>query len=300
MRRQFMRSKKIISAVLIAALAVVITGCAGRSPAKKNGFTIVTSFYPMYISALNVAGGVKGVSVVDMTKPSTGCLHDYQFTTGDLTTLESASAFVINGAGMETFMDKVVAQLPKLKVVNATTGIKLIKDADGEDNPHVWVSVTDDITQVQNIAKGLEADDPAHAAAYRANAAAYVAKLQSLRTDMHAALDNVKIRDIITFHEAFPYFAQEFNLKIDAVIERDPGTAPTPLQLAQTIDIVKKTGCDALFAEPQYPQDAANAIAAETGAKIYSLDPAVSGPETPGAYINIMRLNLKTLKEALD
>jgi zinc transport system substrate-binding protein len=295
-----MRLRKSMILAAVIAVAVLTAGCARQTAVKKNGFTIVTSFYPMYISTLNVAQHIKGVTVVNMTKPSTGCLHDYQFTTGDLTTLEGADTFVINGAGMEAFMSKVTAQLPKLKVVDASSGIKLMKDADGEYNAHVWVSVTDDITQVENIAAGLEASDPAHADEYKANAQTYVAKLQSLRTDMHAALDHVKIRDIIPFHEAFPYFAQEFNLNIAAVIERDPGTAPTPLQLSQAIDIVKKTGCKALFAEPQYPEDAARAIAVETGAKIYSLDPAVSGPDNPDAYITIMRSNLKTLKEALD
>lgn len=254
----------------------------------------------MYISTLNVAKDIPGVRVVNMTKPTTGCLHDYQFTTGDLTTLESADAFVVNGAGMESFMGKVTSQLPRLKVVRASDGIRLLKDADGEYNAHVWVSVTDDIKQVENIAAGLEADDPTHADAYRANAQAYIAKLQTLRDDMHEALDHVKIRDIITFHEAFPYFAQEFNLRIASVIERDPGAEPTPQQLSQTIDIVERTKCKALFAEPQYSTDAARAIATETGAKVYSLDPAVSGLYQDNAYIDIMRKNLNVLKEALD
>ena len=300
-----MRKPKRIIAIFAAAamLAAALAGCAVRGSAdgadKKRGYTIVTSFYPIYISALNIAGGINGVRVVDMTKPSTGCLHDYQFTTGDMETLESANVFVINGAGMESFLGRVTSQIPRLRTINASSGIPLIRGSDGEYNAHVWVSVSDDMAQVENIAAGLERYDPEHADKYRSNSAAYIEKLSALRGDMHAALDGVKNRNIVTFHEAFPYFADEFGLEISAVIERDPGTEPTPRQLGDTINIVKKTGCRALFAEPQYSQAAAKDIMLETDAKMYYLDPAVSGPDNPEAYINIMRKNLKVLREAL-
>ena len=300
-----MKKPKRIIAIFAAAamLAAALAGCAVRGSAdgkdKKRGYTIVTSFYPIYISALNIAGGINGVRVVDMTKPSTGCLHDYQFTTGDMETLESANVFVINGAGMESFLGRVTSQIPRLRTINASSGIPLIRGSDGEYNAHVWVSVSDDMAQVENIAAGLERYDPEHADKYRSNSAAYIEKLSALRGDMHAALDGVKNRNIVTFHEAFPYFAKEFGLEISAVIERDPGTEPTPRQLGDTINIVKKTGCRALFAEPQYSQAAAKDIMLETDAKMYYLDPAVSGPDNPEAYINIMRKNLKVLREAL-
>jgi zinc transport system substrate-binding protein len=293
-------SKRIAAAALAAALIpALLAGCSAPRAAKKY-YTVVASFYPVYISALNIAGGVDGVRVVNMTRPTTGCLHDYQITSGDMQTIESADVFVINGAGMESFLTRVTKQMPKLATVNASEGIELIRGSDGEYNAHVWVSVSDDIKEVENIAAGLQKNDPAHARQYRQNAEKYIAKLTALRSDMHAALDGVKNRRIITFHEAFPYFASEFGLETAAVIERDPGAEPTPKQLAQVIDTVKSTGCRALFAEPQYSQAAARAISAETGAKIYYLDPAVSGPDRADAYIDIMRNNLKVLKEALD
>jgi zinc transport system substrate-binding protein len=104
---------------------------------------------------------------------------------------------------------------------------------------------------------------------------------------------------IITFHEAFPYFAREFGLIIAAVVEREPGSAPNARELAESIDSIKKKEVKALFSEPQYPASAADAIARETGMKIYVLDPAVTGPDDPDAYISIMEQNLKTLQEAL-
>lgn len=295
-----------ITALLLSSVTL-LSACGGQSPAapekKTDGktITIVTSFYPIYISAMNVAKDVPGVKVVNMTQQTTGCLHDYQLIPDDLKTLSEAQVFIINGAGMEAFMDKVVSQLPNLKVIEASKGIPLIKGEGAEgDNPHVWVSISNDIQQTKNIGLQLAALDPDHAAQYSANTTAYVGKLEELQGRMHQTLDGVENRDIITFHEAFPYFAQEFKLNIVAVIEREPGSEPSPAELAETIETVRQAKIKALFAEPQYPTKAAETIANETGAKVFILDPLVTGPMEPDAYIKIMEANLKTLEEALN
>ena len=301
---------KILSSLLMLVLSLALVGCGGtdkaaEKPADKKPaqpFRIVTSFYPMYVATINITQGVDGVEVHNMTKPQTGCLHDYQLMTEDMKTLENADAFVINGAGMEDFMDKVTEQQKNLKVIDASRGIKLIHDEEG-DNPHVWLSVTDAIQQVRNIADQLKKADPAHADAYEKNAAAYIENLTSLKTEMHAALDNVPHKDIVTFHEAFPYFAEEFHLNIIGVVEREPGTEPTPTELQETIEQVKGLSAKVLFTEPQYSPAAAETIARETGAKIYTLDPVVTGEATPAAkdaYLDTMRKNMNTLKEALQ
>lgn len=300
-----MVSRLIRTFLFILTAVVLLSGC-GREDGAANrggeGFTIVTSFYPMYISTINVAKDIPGVEVINMTKPQTGCLHDYQLSPEDLKTLEKADAFVINGAGMEAFMDKVISQQRDLKIVEAGKGIEVIRDANGEENPHVWVSISDAILQVENISGQLASIDTANALKYRSNADAYIKKLDGLREKMHRSLDGIKNKNIITFHEAFPYFAKEFGLNIAAVIEREPGTSPSPRELEDTIDIVKDSGIKALFAEPQYPAKTADMIAAETGARVYDLDPAVTGEAKPEAYddyLNIMEQNLKSLEEAL-
>ena len=298
--------KRILSIfALLSLLSLALAGCGTSSaPEKKTAegpFRIVTSFYPMYIATINITQGIDGVEVTNMTKPQTGCLHDYQLATGDLKTLEKADAFVINGAGMEAFLDKVVSQQKALKIIDASKDIPLLKDGD-EENPHVWLSVTHAITQVKNIADQLAAADPKHADAYRKNAAAYVQKLETLKKEMHAALDPLPHKDIVTFHEAFPYFAQEFGLHIVAVIEREPGSEPTPEELKETIEKVKELPVKVLFTEPQYSPKAAEAIARETGAKIYTLDPVVTGEANDAAkdaYITTMGKNQATLAEAL-
>ena len=169
-------------------------------------------------------------------------------------------------------------------------------------NPHVWVSISKNIEEVSNIAKELSAFDPNHASEYEANADAYIAKLENLRTEMHAALDNVNNKDIITFHEAFPYFAEEFNLNIAGVIEVEPDSEPSAKEVENIISIINEKNIKALFTEPQYSSKIADTIAKETGASIYTLDPIVTGDANEDAYddyIVKMQENLNTLKEAL-
>jgi len=190
--------------------------------------------------------------------------------------------------------------LSRVKIIEASAGMPLIK-GDGEigDNPHVWVSVSGAMQQVNNIAAGLIKHDPEHALQYRANADKYLARLDSLRAKMHRELKPAAGRDIITFHEAFPYFAQEFGLNVAAVVEREPGSEPSAAELAQTIKLIRQKKIKALFAEPQYPAKAAQAIARETGAKVYTLDPVSTGPLDPNAYIKAMEKNLEVLQRAL-
>ena len=114
-------------------------------------------------------------------------------------------------------------------------------------------------------------------------------------------LDPLAGTRIVTFHEAFPYFAKEFGFDIVAVIEREPGSEPGAGELAKTMDLIREKRVSALFTEPQYSPKAAETIANETGAKVYSLDPFVTGTEDAPAdsYETAMLKNMDELKLAL-
>ena len=301
-----MRKRFLLCALLLAA-ALTLSGCAAGMPdapqqpaQEQSNFTVVASFYPMYVLTANVVDGIPGVQVLSMAEQQTGCLHDYQLLPADMKALEKADVFVINGAGMESFMSRVSEQFADLTVITASDGIDMISDAQGNVNAHVWLDPVRAAQQVKNIAAGLAEADPAHAEAYTKNGDAYADNLTSLGNDLRAQLADVGSRDIITFHEAFPYFAEAFDLNVAAVIEREPGSEPTTQEIAQTVDLVREKGIGALFVEPQYPDRAAETIARETGAGIYTLDPIVTGDLSKDAYEQKMRENAKTLAEALN
>ena len=293
---------KTIFLLSLLTITFFVAGCGGNSDDGK--LHIVTSFYPMYLDAINIAGGVEGVEVTNLTASQTGCLHDYQLTTEDMKKLEKADIFIVNGLGMENFLDKVTAENKNLKIIDASQSdeIFLLKDGD-EVNPHVWMSVTYAMQQVKTISSKLCELDEKHSDAYKKNTLDYLNKLSDLRDEMHFALDNLPNKDIVTFHEAFPYFAAQFKLNIAGVIEREPGTEPTPQELADTIQVVNSLPAKVLFTEPQYSPKAAETIARETGAEIFTLDPVTTGeavPENADAYINAMEKNMLTLVKALD
>lgn len=296
----FINKLKVLS--FIVFLLLFLTSCNSGKIVDNSNFTIVTSFYPIYITTINITKDVPGVEVVNLTEAQTGCLHDYTISPKDIKFLEKSDALIINGAGMESFIDKVLAQQSSLKIIDASKDIQLVKDLNGELNPHVWVSVTESINQVNNIVNQLSQIDPTNAKMYDNNAKDYISKLEVLKQEMHNSLDGIKNKDIITFHEAFCYFAKEFDLNTVAVIEREPGSEPSSKELEDVINIVNQHQIKALFAEPQYQTKAADIIAKETGAKVYRLDPIVTGDANPEAindYISKMKNNMKVLIEAL-
>jgi len=281
----------------IALFAGFCAACPG-SLWSSEPLRIVTSFYPVYVAALNVTAGVPGVEVSNLASPHIGCLHDYQLTAGDVRRLADADILLVNGAGMEPFLGKVAQQSPKVRVVEVSEGIPLL-----DDNPHVWVSFEGARRQTENIAAALAAAAPDRADAFRANASAYNASLSALEEKMRAALAPYAGTPIVTFHQAFPYFARDFDLDLAGEIEREPGAEPSARELADTVKLVRERKVKALFAEPQFPDKSAQVVARETGVRVYSLDPVVTGPSDPaearGAYLRAMEKNLEVLQEAL-
>jgi len=307
-------------ALLLALLLLAL-------PAGAMGEKVVTSFFPIYVFALNLTQGLDGVTVESLTAPETGCLHDYQLQTGDMKLLDRADVFLINGAGMEGYLANVFDVFPELLVVDASLGVELLEsclehahgheheedeeeeDADVEHdhahelNAHIWLDAQNAALMAANLAQGLMEQLPEHADAIAANRDAYILRLNALDAEMKAALSGLPHADIITFHEAFPYFAEAYGLHVAAVLNHEPEDALSPRALAELCHTVEHLGAPPLFIEPQYEDTAAQTVARETGAPIYTLDPIVTGPtgEIPLTYYeDTMRVNLAVLLEALD
>ena len=281
-------------------------------PAASLGETIVTSFYPIWLLALNLADGVPELEVRNLAAPGTGCLHDYQLQTGDMKVLSEADLFLVNGAGMESYLDHVFSAFPDLPVAEAAAGIPLLTETDtltigeneddGEINAHIWLSAANAAVMAENLAKAMEAQFPDRQEKIEDNRKALQARLLALDQELREGLSGLPRKGIITFHEAFPYFARAYGLDIVAVVNREPGETLTPAQLAQLAEAIVALDAPPLFVEPQYEDLSARTLAAETGAAIYTLDPVVTGPEEdvpPDYYETVMRRNMETLREAL-
>ena len=116
-------------------------------------------------------------------------------------------------------------------------------------------------------------------------------------------LQRLSRRDIVTFHEAFPYFAAAYDLHVAAVVNKEPGEVLTPAQMGELVREIIRLGNPPLFVEPQYTDLSAQTLSRETGSSVYTLDPMVTGPETDvplNYYETVMLHNSETLMEALS
>ena len=293
--------RKILYLCLSLLMVFLLTGCS----AAAENIQVMATFYPVYILAENVLSGVDGVTLSSMTPPSTGCLHDYQLLTSDMKALAKAQALLVNGAGMESFLPDLEAQFPNLRVVDCSQGVELLEEEEEDDhdhgdyNAHIWLAPENAIRMVENLRDGLSALLPEKSEQISANTEAYIARLQALDAELREAIAALPRKQIVTFHEAFPYFARAYGLEVAAVVALEPDEPISPRMLKQVIEQVKSAGIPPLFSEPQYENTALRTIAQETGAKVYELDPLVTGDGSLTAYEDVMRRNLTVLQEAL-
>ena len=111
--------------VLFVALLICLTGCSRTNNQNTDDFNIVTSFYPIYVFTKNITRDIPGVTVTNMSSNHDGCLHDYSLTTTDMKSLSNADAFIINGAGLEEFLEKAYEANPSINIIDSSENIKL-------------------------------------------------------------------------------------------------------------------------------------------------------------------------------
>lgn len=295
------------------ALASLSTACRQTAPTSQPAAspkTIVCSFVPMYVFARNIVGDTPDLRVELMIPASLGCPHDYELSTTDARRLQQASAVVLSG-GLETFAGDAVRRLnPAAPQIEAWNGCSLIKSDEiahddhvhaGESNPHVWLSPTEAIRQVQNIAAGLAAAFPQHRAEFLANADRYIQRLEAVRSDLAAAKSNMHRKQIVTSHDAFAYLARDLGLDVVAVLSTSPRQEPSSAELARIVKTIRAKHAAAVFCEPRGERVVAETVARESGVPLFELDTLTTATDDPPLdyYEQRMRTNLKTLAEAL-
>ena len=295
-----MKNKYVFVTVMLAVLLFLGVGLTeiyvNHTEEKEDGqYTVVTSFYPMYIAALNVVGENDHIRLENLSEPQTGCLHDYQLTPADMQLLSTADAFIINGGGIESFLGEVAEQYPDLTIINASEQVDLI-----EDNAHAWMNIEDYMTQVKTIEAELSAADPADAEHFSENTEAYLAKLSSLKEQADAVKPLTEGKNIVIFHEAYEYVAEEFGMQVSYVMDLDEERQVSAGEVADVVRTVTDGGVRVILAEELYGKDMGDTVESETDAKICYLDTLVRGDYDADSYLNAMQQNITLLKEAFS
>lgn len=317
-------NKKTIK-LLMALIIVAIVGSfivyiyieKGETEEKNDVSQIsaVTSFYPTYIIALNITDQIPELKVNSLTDFSAGCLHDYQLTTGDMKILSTADVFLMNGGGMEGYIEEVVENYPDLNIVNISMDIPMLDsdEHEGEVNPHVWLDPTRYSEQISNMKDGLVQYVESHAdlsqetknkviQQLNTNAEAYLEKVSVLEKELNDLQATVKESDrnqkVVIFHETFTYIADRVGLDVAHTVEIDSDTSLSAGEIAEVIDLVKKEQIEFLFTEEQYGSSITDRIEEETEAIAYVIDSAVTGDGSKDSYLEAMNKNLEFLREA--
>ena len=294
-------NKALAAIAAIVCVCVMLTGCTYVQPAQGSTL-VVASFYPVYIFTLNLVEGTD-IRVESLTRQSVGCLHDYRLLTGDVRLLSDADLFVMNGAGLESFTQDLLERLPELKTVDSSVSAELLyseQDAASHlsnANSHIWMSVKNAQVQVNNICAALKQLCPDYASVLEANRAAYISRLEQLHKQLEESSRVLGDVPVITFHEAYDYMARELALNIVGSIESDEGGEPTARELGELTRLIADKQVRALYVEPDYTGSAAGILAAETGARVLTLNPVTSGEATLTAYEDIMRGNIAIITE---
>lgn len=317
------KTKKVILFTLVLVQLLFPSIVPSASAQQEKPVIILTSFFPVYAMVKNLTVDVQGIEVYNVAQMEGGCLHDYQLATEDMKLMAKGSILCINGGGMESFLGLIADQFPALTTIDASPNIELIFDEEhthidheehGESeeesheghehliNAHFWLDVKNTITMVENLSKGLQGSIPLQAEKINKNELAYVKRLTVLDEELKRGFENIAKNDIITFHEAFPYFAKAYGFNIVSVIAKEPDEGLTPKELTDLIKTINEHPGIPLFVEPQYPSLAAETAAKETGSPIYTLDPLVSGNEENVLtyYEEGMRQNMKALLTAME
>lgn len=296
--------------LVIAGVWLLMTFVPRKSqPAKTapggDRLKVIATIFPLADIAKQVGG--ERVNVITIL-PIGASPHTFEPAPQQMKELSDSKLFLKVGAGLDFWADNIIksASQPDLKTVVASEGIHLIEgDEHGHEhengNPHIWLDPVLVKRIVDKIEKSLVILDPEGAIYYQKMATDYLQELDRLDAEIKKKVAGFRVRKYITFHPAWAYFGLRYGIKEAGVIEETPGREPTPRQVKAIIDNIRKSGIKAVFAEPQFSSRTAEAIAENTGAKVLFLDP-IGNPEVPdrNTYLNLMRYNLKVMKEAME
>lgn len=292
---------------LVVGLVIAACGQTADAPASK---TMATASFLADI-AQNVAGD--RLTVVPLL-PAGVEPHGYQPTPSDVTRIAKSTVLIINGSGLEEFLDRMLANAGGTRtIINASAGLTMRERKPGErrsdhgeeGDPHFWLDPVQVIRYAENIRDGFSQADPVGATAYAQNAEAYIKRLQELDDWIRAQVQTIPARDrlLVTNHESLGYFADRYGFTVVGTVLQSASTtaSPTAQELAALIGDIRRSGARALFLETGASPQLARQIAQETGVRVVQdlNTHAVSKDGGAGSYIDMMRQTAGKIVEAL-
>lgn len=292
-----------LNILALALGAAVIAGCSTGTAgsAEPSGLHVVATTTVFADLVQNVAGERATVTSII---PAGAGPEDYEPKPDDARSLAGADLIVSNGVGLDDFLDELIAAAGEGDASRLVLGEGLEPIVDnGEENPHFWLDPSIVAGHyVPAIVEALSGLDPGGAATFQANGAAYTEQVRGLDSANQEKIDTIPAADrkLVTFHDAFPYFARHYGFELVGVIVENVGQEPTAAELADLVDRVRDAGVKAVFSEAQFSPTLAEALADEAGVQVVTtLYNDTVGPPPADSYLKMMEWNVDEIVKAL-
>jgi ABC-type Zn uptake system ZnuABC Zn-binding protein ZnuA len=240
--------------------------------------------------------------------------HTFQPTPDTIKTLTQARVVFFNGSGLEEWWDKTIksARRPDVPVVELSKGLATLRMAGhghgghrhGEEaDPHAWLDPVLVKTYVERIRDAVAKADPVNATAYADRARAYSVQLDELDSWIRGQVEQIPTdrRKLVTFHDAFQYFAKRYGLAVKGYVVSSPGKEPSARALSELVRRIRQEKVPAVFAEADFNAKVLDALGKDAGVKVVTnlYDGSLSDGPPADTYINLMRHNVTTMVNAL-
>lgn len=304
-----MRRSTRLAAVTVGGLFVTLApwGCA--PPARPEGPPlVVVTIFPVADLVRMVGGDAVRVETL---LPPRASLHTWEATPAQIRSLEGAAAYVTVGGGLDVWLEGLGAEAPGLHTLRITDGMELRPasedhghshgEEEGTGDPHVWLDpllMRDHV--LPRITGLLLRVAPESEEALRARSVAAADSLTALDAYVRRTLAPREVDSFVATHDAWWYFGERYGLHALGNLYERPGHEPSARGLARIVDGARAAGLEAVLSEPQLSQTAAQALAAEVGARVIEVDP-LGGPGLDGreTYLDLMRFNAHAFARAM-
>jgi manganese/iron transport system substrate-binding protein len=291
---------------LLVGITILLAACESRPSATQNASPqkmVVVTTMTVLGDLIQQVGGEK-VEVQALVPPG-GDVHTYQPTPEDITRVSQARIVFYNGVHLEDWLDGTIrsASKPDLPIVVLAEGIPVIQEAGEEPNPHLWLDVANAERYVEKIRDGLSRVDSRNAGYYADRAKSYLGQLDELDKWIQGEVETLPKarRKLVTFHDAFPYFAKRYGFDLVGFVVESPGKEPSARETTALVRRIKRERVPAIFAESQFSPKLMEVLAKDAGVRVITSlydDSLSSGPEA-NTYIAMMKYDTNQVVNAL-
>ncbi len=289
--------RQLLGLGLIAAMAVL-----GPGPVQaQEKFRVVTTFTIIQDIAQNVAGDAAVVESI--TRPGAE-IHNYQPGPRDIVKAQEADLVLWNGMNLEQWFERFFQNVRDVPQAVLSDGVEPMGIAEGpytgKPNPHAWMSPANALIYVENIRRALAEHDPANAAIYDANAAAYSEQIRAIDAPLRERLATIPEaqRWLVTSEGAFSYLARDYGFRELYIWPINADQLGTPQQVRKVIDGVRANAIPVVFSESTVSDRPAQQVAKETGAAYGGVLYVDSLSEADGPvphYLDLLRVTVDTI-----